>query len=207
MADGTLEKSPPRNRGAVKNRKEKRRREMLAKLPKGGRVVEIGVWRGDFSATILEVLEPARLRLIDPWHHIEEPGQENALAARVGRTKMDGIHQAVCDRFAARIDSGQVVVHRGFSGDVVPGLKDRSVDFAYIDGDHSYAGVRADLEMILPKLSPRGVIACDDYHRRGWWKNGVIRAVNEFIGEHARELRVLALDGAQIAIQRLPAMD
>lgn len=195
-----------KGRKAVKSRKEERRRALLERLPKGRRVVEIGVWRGDFSATILEVLEPKHLLLVDPWHVTEAPGQQEALAARAGSGKMDRIAAAVAARFAAEIARGQVGIARAFSGEAIPGLKDGSVDFAYIDGDHSYEGARADLEAILPKMAVKGVIACDDYHRRGWWKNGVIRAVNAFLGAHSDELRVLAIEGAQIAVQKLKPM-
>jgi hypothetical protein len=174
---------------AKKNQKELRRRALLEKLPKGGRVVEIGVWRGDFSATILEILGPAHLLLVDPWHHIENPGQEDALAARVGREKMDAIYGAVEKRFLPQIEDGQIEIARDFSHNVIPALSERSVDIA-----------------ILPKMALKGVIACDDYHRRGWWKNGVIRAVNEFLGDHADELRLLAIEGAQIAVQKLEPM-
>ena len=34
---------------------------------KSGAVAEIGVWRGDFAAVLLEKLEPSALYLIDPW--------------------------------------------------------------------------------------------------------------------------------------------
>ena len=40
---------------------------MLAFLPKGGRVAEIGVWMGDYSALLLRELQPRELHLIDPW--------------------------------------------------------------------------------------------------------------------------------------------
>ena len=53
----------------------------------------------------------------------------------------------------------------------------------------------------------RGIMAFDDYHRRGWWGDGVIRAVNEFLGQHPRELRIRAIAGAQIAIEKIVPQD
>jgi hypothetical protein len=41
--------------------------EFLRMLPKGGRWAEIGVFRGDFSETILRECKPRELHLIDPW--------------------------------------------------------------------------------------------------------------------------------------------
>ena len=40
--------------------------------------------------------------------------------------------------------------------------KDKSIDLAFIDGDHSYKGVTDDLEMILPKMKEKGIILCHD---------------------------------------------
>jgi predicted O-methyltransferase YrrM len=39
---------------------------------------------------------------------------------------------------------------------------DKSIDLAFIDGDHSYQGVYGDLEAILPKMKPGSVILCHD---------------------------------------------
>ena len=43
------------------------RETLLGLLPKHGVVAELGVNKGDFSATILSENQPARLHLIDPW--------------------------------------------------------------------------------------------------------------------------------------------
>ena len=52
------------------------------------------------------------------------------------------------------------------------------VDFVYLDGDHSYEGVKLDLQCWYPKLKEYGVMCGDDYgHISG---RGVIKAVNEF---------------------------
>lgn len=43
-------------------------------------------------------------------------------------------------------------------------LKTESIDFAFIDADHSYSGSRKDFEIIYPLLSEDGVIAFHDTH-------------------------------------------
>ena len=190
-----------------KNTKDAIRRTFLTRLPKGGVAVEIGVWQGEFSPTILKLLEPSQLFLIDPWKHI---GEESHTAAFVGRTedeKMEAIFQKVVTSFEKEIEEGKVGIIRDFS---VPALKlfdDESISFAYVDGDHSYEGVTADLEALFPKIKSGGIMAFDDYHRRGWWGDGVIRAVNEFLGKHPRELRIRAIAGAQIAIEKITPQD
>ena len=41
-------------------------------------------------------------------------------------------------------------------------LADDPLDFLFIDGDHSYAGVRADFEFYAPLVRPGGIIALHD---------------------------------------------
>lgn len=189
-----------------KQNKEAVRRRFLKRMPKGGLVVEIGVWRGDFSGTLLEFLEPDCLVLIDPWEHIVEDSHSEALAARAGAEKMDRIHKRVSKAFAKEIKAGTVRIVRDYSVPALTEFEDESISFAYVDGDHSYEGVRADLEALFPKMKPGGLIGFDDYHRRGWWGDGVLAAVHEFIGSRPRNLRVRAVEGAQIAIEKIAPM-
>lgn len=55
-----------------------------------------------------------------------------------------------------------------------------NLDFVYIDGDHSYEGVKRDMEAYWPKIRSGGVLCGHDYNPR--WKSlvGIIRAVDEF---------------------------
>jgi cephalosporin hydroxylase len=52
--------------------------------------------------------------------------------------------------------------------------KDKSLDFVFIDADHKYEGVLADITAWLPKIRDGGIIAGHDYD----W-DGVKKAVNE----------------------------
>ncbi len=51
-------------------------------------------------------------------------------------------------------------------------------DFAYIDGDHSYAAVLADLQQVSPWMSEHGLMLLHDYIKHP--KCGIVRAVQEF---------------------------
>jgi hypothetical protein len=51
---------------------------------------------------------------------------------------------------------------------------DKSFDFVFIDGNHSYNAVLADINAWLPKIKPGGWICGHDYHREP-----VMKAVNE----------------------------
>jgi predicted O-methyltransferase YrrM len=56
------------------------------------------------------------------------------------------------------------------------------IDFLYVDADHSYDGVRADLDAWYPHVVPGGLIVGDDYEHPRY--PGVKHAWNEF--ERAR---------------------
>ena len=145
---------------------------ILAHLPQDAVGAEIGVFKGNFSATILRVNHPRRLYLIDPWY----PG-----AADLPNLDADATYTSVRDRFAAAITAGTVVVHREPSSAAAARFADGSLDWIYVDGDHHYEAVRQDLELYLPKVKVGGYIVCDDYHFAGNFGDGVTRAVDEFL--------------------------
>ena len=55
----------------------------------------------------------------------------------------------------------RIKVIRGFSGEVSDRVP-ASLDFLFLDGDHSWEGARADLRHYLPKMRAGGVLAMHD---------------------------------------------
>ena len=55
-------------------------------------------------------------------------------------------------------------------------------DYIYIDADHSYESVKADIETWLPFVKPSGIIAGHDYSAHF---TGVVTAVNEFFDNNS----------------------
>jgi len=70
-----------------------------------------------------------------------------------------------------------VVPVRGFSTDVVEQVRKiaPSLDLLFIDGDHSYEGVKADWEAYKDFLKPGSIVVFHDYG----WADGVKRVVHE----------------------------
>lgn len=187
--------------------KDKIREVFLGRLPTGGVAIEIGVWHGDFSEQILRLIQPEKLYLIDPWATVTEDSHAEAFVGRTEDAKMERIFAKVQARFASQIAAGQVEIIREWSQAALARFAPESIDFAYVDGDHSYEGVKADLAALYPKMRAGGVMAFDDYHRRGWWGDGVIRATNEFLGQYPSNLRIRAIAGAQLAIEKLAPLE
>ena len=165
-----------------------RREWLLNMLPKGSVGAEIGVWQGDFSAAILRIVKPDTLHLIDPWRSAEaaDDPEHRRLYAR-SQAAMDEVHSGVLKRFRTQVDSGVVVVHRARSEDAAASLADTSLDWVYIDGDHSYEAVRSDLELYSRKVRPGGFVAADDYAAGGLFGGAVKRAVDEAIASGSLE--------------------
>lgn len=191
----------PAQLGAAQKRDAERRR-MLSTLPEQGACAEIGTWRGDFAAVILEHRRPQRLYLVDPWEHRAEGEYEQAsYGGRMegGQQALEEMHQSVLDRFSSQIDSGQVQVLRQRSTDAAAKFADESLDWVYIDGDHSYDGVKADLEAYFRTVKSGGLLAGDDYgHEGSWFEDGVTRAVDEF-AERCAGLEVI---GTQFVLKK-----
>jgi hypothetical protein len=164
------------------------RRWLLELLPTQSAGAEIGVWRGDFSASILAVVRPARLHLVDPWRSAEE-AHAGAIFDRP-QAELDAIAESVRRRFAREIATGQVVVHRATSLEAAAAIGEGSLDWAYLDGDHAYAAVRADIAVYARKVRPGGLVAGDDYRASGKYGGGVKRAVDEAVASGALELVV-----------------
>jgi hypothetical protein len=85
-------------------------------------------------------------------------------------------------RFADR--SAEVVIEVGMSHLTVVKYPDKSFDLIYIDGDHSYEGVKKDAEIAKNKVVDNGALIFNDYLAFCPWEGvvyGVMRAVNELI--------------------------
>jgi len=81
--------------------------------------------------------------------------------------------------FAA--DRRQVI--RARSVDAAARVPDGSLDFVFIDADHSYEGCAADIRAWLPKVRAGGILCGHDYRNTHCPFPGVERAVEEAFGQ------------------------
>jgi hypothetical protein len=152
---------------------------LLLALPKRGVGAEVGVWKGDHAAAILRWARPRKLLLIDPWEHRPElAGAVYGGLAKGGQEQLEAVYQSVLERFDGQLATGQVEVLRARSTDVE--LAPESLDWVYIDGDHSYEAVKADLEHFARIVRRGGCLAGDDYLGGTWFRGQPQRAVDEF---------------------------
>jgi len=164
--------------------------------------VEIGVWEGGFAQKILEGVRPDRLFLVDPWRH--DPRYPNR---RYGKADWEAMERRYGDVLARFDGEPGVTVIRAESGEVWDRLP--PLDWAYIDGNHSFEYVLADLKGAHGRLRPGGLIVGDDCHLppdRRW--AGVFDALLAFLrSAEGRDYRVEALRGGQFVIRKPKTAD
>ena len=180
------------------------RQAILSLLPRGGIGAEIGVHRAEFSRQILKRTRPKKLYLIDPWKHFEASEYEQSKYGGLGvdgQKEMDARYQSVRTKMQSYVEKGTVEVIREFSGEAARKFRNDYLDFVYIDGDHSYEGVREDLDKYYPLIKADGLLMLDDYCVGNWWKDGVLKATHELLARTNSKV-VFQMDN-QIAIQKL----
>ncbi|HEY1502968.1 MAG TPA: class I SAM-dependent methyltransferase [Stellaceae bacterium] len=159
------------------------REQLIQLLPKGGEGLEIGVAEGEFSKVLLDTIKPRKLHLVDPWAHQARADYDQD-GNNVDDDAQEARYRSVVARFASEIREDRVTVHRRYSQDVAAEFSEGQFDWIYIDGLHSYEGVRSDLERYKGKLKPGGIIMGHDYtnnQRAQQMQFGVVEAVNEFV--------------------------
>lgn len=61
---------------------------------------------------------------------------------------------------------------------------EKKVQYLFIDGDHSYEGVKKDIEAWIPHMDYGGIIGFHDYNHPKGNLMDVSKAVNEFFGDN-----------------------
>jgi len=103
----------------------------------------------------------------------------------------DQRYQDALTNLKSMIDAKRCSLIRANSVDAAKDIPDNSLDFCYIDADHSYDGIKTDVEAWYPKIKHGGIISGHDYKNRR--PVGVIKFVNEFIA--ANQLKLIILGG------------
>ena len=114
----------------------------LARLAPGRDVLEVGSAFG-FSAAVMALAGARHVTAVDPHTWL-------------------GSHDAMAANLAAAGVTGAVTVVRAWSPGALAGL-DGPFGLVFIDGDHSAAGVMADVDAARKLLASGGVLACHDY--------------------------------------------
>tara|TARA_Y100000385_G_scaffold172907_1_gene178988 strand:+ start:97 stop:843 length:747 start_codon:yes stop_codon:yes gene_type:complete len=162
--------------------------EVLNKRYPNGVGVEIGVLKGDFSKQILENWNCSKYYLVDLWSNQLTKTNTATVTYEEGWASDEKIHN---ENYSAMLENTKkykekINIIRNYSHLAAVTFEDESLDFIYLDADHSYEGLKTDLMYWYPKLKKGGLIMGDDYHLKDLesmgdnGQFGVTKAVNEF---------------------------
>ena len=115
---------------------------------------EIGVYKGEFTKLFCDV--GLKMYAIDPWHSYGGSGRTQKMQSR-----QDFLY-GHASRLLGRYNDCTII--RKNSADAVLHFKDRSLDFVYIDGDHSFRHIAHDIQMWSYKVRKGGVVSGHDYY-------------------------------------------
>lgn len=136
-----------------------------------GTIVEIGAYLGKSTAFMASQIAGRNItfHVVDTWK-----GSTDDSTTRKAR-ELGG---DMFPTFKRNLESvglyDTLICHQMPSVEAAKLFPNEHFDFIYIDGDHTYPFVSADIKAWLPKLKKDGIIAGDDLQAEG-----VTRAVNE----------------------------
>ena len=158
--------------------------EAITNARAGARFVEVGCWQGRTVAYL--ALEAKRrgktvsVWAVDNWKGAacDNLDEECRKMAAAGRT--------LYERFRTNMEDTGAFVHHWEPGtfpdpvsvSAAAAFEPRSCDLIFIDADHSYEAVKADIIAWYPKLRPGGILAGHDSNRGGV-QDGIRDALKE----------------------------
>lgn len=143
--------------------------------------VEIGVNEGTNASHLLFYRPALRLSLVDPWR----AGEFNEYTG-----KSNDQHNAAYTKARSRLDFAgeRAEFIRSTSAAALERYQDNSLDFAFIDGNHSYEATLQDIKDWSRKVSVVGWIGGHDYGHVDY--SGVKKAVDEFVTRYDYRLEL-----------------
>lgn len=134
--------------------------------------VEIGVAAGVFSETLMNGNPRLRMWGVDPY----EP--HTGYRDYVHRSTFEELEGGAKARLG---ENPQYTFVKKYSLDAAKDFEDSTLDFVYIDGNHCFEAVVADIAAWLPKIRSGGIICGDDYFKhKGNARIQVVPAVNGY---------------------------
>ena len=120
--------------------------------------VEIGVLKGKTLFSVLDACPKLSMIGVDQWKVLPLREDENAETYSVfDMQKIEAdVHRKMIEY------GGRCQIFKGDSVSQASRIRDESVDFVFIDGDHTENGVRRDIEAWAPKVRSGGMILGHD---------------------------------------------
>lgn len=121
---------------------------------------EIGVYKGEFTEKFCQ--KGLKMYAIDNWLIYKIAGV--VVRGQKGQDRQDHLYESTKKRLASYKDC---VVIRKNSMDAVADFAPESLDFVYLDADHSFRGIADDLYEWYWRVKKGGIISGHDYAYTG----------------------------------------
>ena len=150
--------------------------ELAEKIKPGTVLVEVGVHKGKSIASLVEIIHEKMLFviLVDLWDSLVNEPEWGPGFVSFAKGSM-----AAC-RENVRAAGLKPIMICGTSEEVTPFLNGWMFGMVYLDADHRYPGIKADIEAWWPILQSGAILAGHDY---GNGNPGVEKAVDEAFGD------------------------
>lgn len=149
-----------------------------------GIAVEIGTHRGEFAEQFMKSWDGQELTCIDPWS-VPEGYEEQAKHLWGGQSREQDYLEAMRRLQPFNHPTKRVRLCRGTSAQGLSLYDDNTLDFVYIDGDHSLEGVMFDIQYWWTRLKSGGVMAGHDFLCPGEMNGGWGQYIQPAVLSHA----------------------
>lgn len=158
-------------------------------------LLEIGIFKGEFLEFLVNKCNIGTIDGVDLFEGVTCSGDadgNNVVYYDVGKSYLE-----LTEKYK---DRPHIRLFKSTSSAFLQSIPDETYDIIYIDGDHSYAGVKSDLHHAYAKIKNGGYIMGHDYEMnmakaRNHYEFGVKRAVEEFCSTYNQRIIAKAMDG------------
>jgi len=159
------------------------------------KILEIGVFKGDFLDYLEKNCNWGSIDAVDLFEGTTCSGDadgNDVVYYDVGKSYLE-----LLDKYK---EKSNIKIHKSNSIHFLQNQEDNTYDIIYIDGDHSYNGVKQDLTNAFRKIKNGGYIMGHDYEMnmkkaKNTYDFGVKRAVDEFCITYNQTIISKGLDG------------
>jgi SAM-dependent methyltransferase len=161
----------------------KNRIKLLEELPKNIICVELGVLSGEFSKKILEIVSPKELYLVDIFSGKCMSGDHDG--KNIKEYDLGDEYERLVELYS---NNSVIRFKKSLSDVALREFAENSIDFVYIDTDHTFETTFRELELSFHKLKPGGFLCGHDYSIRF---PGCKKAVDLFCSIYGQDIEIL----------------
>lgn len=152
--------------------------------------VEVGVFAGDLSLRLLQRSD-LTLYMVDSWEEHDKDGsyaKSGDFHGALDREQQDQYYEKTIH--VTNFAKDRAIIVRKDSLTAAKDFEDNSLDFVFLDADHTYEAVKADIDAWHPKIKEGGILCGHDYAHPDYLDWGVDKAVDELVALQNSQLRL-----------------